>query len=398
MKVLIVSQYFWPENFRINDLSNELINRGYEVDVITGQPNYPEGKFYDGYSFRYSNQKYNNINIFRIPIIPRGNNYLMLSLNYISFAVLGSIYALFKKKKYDKIFAVNYSPITAVIPAIIIKIKHNTKLFLWVQDLWPESINVVTKINFFGVNYILNKIVKSIYFYSDKILVSNKGFSKSILKKGVKENKIEFMPNWAEDLFEKVNKIKIKKYQHLIPPGFVVMFAGNMGIAQDLENVLNAIELTNDKIKWVFLGKGRKLKWFSNKIKEKKLSSRVKILGVYSLDEMPNFFCHADLTLVSLTNDYIFSLTTPGKVQSYMASGKPIVTMLNGEGNSIIKDANCGFCANASDYKKLAVNIMNASNLSSQKLKEYGNNGRKYYETNFKKKIIIDKFCDLLSE
>ena len=111
---------------------------------------------------------------------------------------------------------------------------------------------------------------------------------------------------------------------------------------------------------------------------------------------MPNFFCHADLTLVSLTNDYIFSLTLPGKVQSYMASGKPIVTMLNGEGNAIIKNANCGFCANASDYKKLADNITNATNLSSQKLKEYGSNGRKYYETNFKKKIIIDKFCELL--
>jgi len=284
----------------------------------------------------------------------------------------------------------------AVIPAIIIKIKYKTKLFLWVQDLWPESIHAITKINFVGLNYILNMMVKLIYFFSDKILVSNNGFFKSILEKGVKKEKIEFMPNWSEKIFEEDQKINKKKYKHLIPSGFVVMFAGNMGKAQDLENILNAIELTNDKIKWVFLGEGRKLKWFSNEIKEKKLDLKVKILGAYPLEEMPHFYCHADLTLVSLTNDYIFSLTMPGKVQSYMASGKPIVTMLNGEGNRIIQSANCGFCANASDYKKLAVNITNASNLSSKKLNEYGKNGKKYYEINFKKEIIINKFCKLL--
>jgi len=397
MKILIITQYFWPENFRINDLAKELVNRGYKVDVLTGQPNYPDGKFYNGYSFKFSNEIFSGINIIRVPIIPRGTNYFTLSLNYLSYAVFASLYILFNKGKYQNIFSVNYSPVTSLIPAIIGKIKFKIKLFIWVQDLWPESVKAVTKKDYKIVNYLLNKLVKTIYYYSDKILISNKGFEKSITKKEVKKNKIKFMPNWAEDIFDNLDDIDSKKYKSLIPEGFTVMFAGNLGEAQDLPNILKAIDLTEDKINWVFLGSGRKLNWFKKKIDQKKLNHRVKLLGSYPLKEMPHFFYHADLSLVSLTDEYIFSLTMPGKVQSYMASSKPIVSMLNGEGNEIIKKAKCGFCAKSSDFKKLANNINFASNLDKVKLREYGKNSRKYYESNFKKNKIIDDFCKLLN-
>ena len=397
MKVLIVSQYFWPENFRINDLAIELVNRGYKVDVLTGQPNYPEGKFYVGYNFKFSKEIYSGINIIRVPIIPRGTNFFTLSLNYLSFALVASFYILFKKGKYQNIFSVNYSPITSVIPAIVAKLKFKIKLFVWVQDLWPESIKAVTKKDYKLIIYLLNKLVKIIYLFSDKILISNKGFEKSIRNKNIKKNKIQFMPNWAEDVFDNRNKIDLKKYKSLIPSNFTVMFAGNLGEAQDLPNILKAIDLTDNKINWVFLGSGRKFNWFKKKIEHKKLNHRVKLLGSYPLSEMPDFFCHADLCLVSLTDDYIFSLTMPGKVQSYMASSKPIVSMLNGEGNKIIKNANCGLCANSSDFKKLADNINFASNLDKVKLLEFGKNSRKYYESNFKKDKIIDEFCELLN-
>lgn len=396
MRILLVTQQFWPENFRINDLAIELVKRGYEVDVLTGQPNYPDGKFYGGYGFNFSNEKYCGINIIRIPIIPRGKNYFTLALNYISFALIGSFFLLMKNKKYDKIFAVNYSPITAIIPAIIFKIKNKIKLFIWVQDLWPESVKAATNFNFFGFYYILEKIVKTIYSYSDKIFISNNSFAESIVKKGVIKDKIEFMPNWAEDIFDQTQKVDYDRYKKLIPSGFTVMFAGNMGEAQDLENVLKAIECTGHEINWVFLGKGRKFEWFSSEIKKKRLSSRVKILGGYPLNEMPNFFCHADLMLVSLKDDYIFNLTMPGKVQSYMSFGKPIVAMLNGEGNIIIQKANCGYCANSSDYKNLSNNINMASKASSSELEEMGKSGMKYYKLNFNKNKIINKLCNNL--
>ena len=205
------------------------------------------------------------------------------------------------------------------------------------------------------------------------------------------------MPNWAEDIFDDKENIDLKKYKNLIPSGFTVMFAGNLGQAQDLPNILKAIELTEDKINWVFLGSGRKFNWFKNRIDKKKLNHRVRLLGSYPLSEMPHFFCHDHVTLVSLTDEYIFSLTMPGKVQSYMASSKPIATMLNGEGNKIIKDANCGFCANSADFKNLAKNLNFASNLDTKKLLELGKNSRRYYEANFKKKKIIDNFCKLLN-
>ena len=397
MKILIVTQYFWPENFRINDLAIELVNRGYMVDILTGQPNYPDGKFYDGYSFKFSKESYSGINIIRVPIIPRGANYLTLSLNYISYSLIASLYILFKKGKYQNIFSVNYSPITSVIPAIIAKIKFKKKLFVWVQDLWPESVKAVTKKDLKLLNCFLNKLVKIIYSFCDKILISNKGFQKSITKKNVVKNKIHFMPNWAEDIFDDKDNIDLKKYKNLIPSGFTVMFAGNLGQAQDLPNILKAIELTKNKINWVFLGSGRKFNWFKNEINKKKLNHRVRLLGSYPLREMPHFFCHAHVTLVSLTDEYIFSLTMPGKVQSYMASSKPIATMLNGEGNKIIKDANCGFCANSADFKNLAKNLNFASNLDTKKLLELGKNSRRYYEANFKKKKIIDNFCKLLN-
>ena len=151
MKILIVSQYFWPENFRINDLAKELNKKGYNIDILTGQPNYPNGEFYKGYNFSFSTEKKFNLNIMRVPIIPRGKNYITLFLNYVSFAFIASFFVLFKKKKYDRILAINYSPITSVIPAIIAKKKNKAKLFLWVQDLWPESFNAVVKKDFFGL-------------------------------------------------------------------------------------------------------------------------------------------------------------------------------------------------------------------------------------------------------
>lgn len=400
MKILVVSQYFWPESFRINDLALDLVKRGYDITVLTGNPNYPQGKFYKSYGFRYSSEIYNGIKIYRVPITPRGNSGFKLALNYLSFVISGSIFFIYHKKKYDSIFTVNYSPITAAIPAIIYKKIKNKKLFLWVQDLWPESVRAASNVKSTIIDNILLKIVKYIYRNSDKILVSNEGFCESIISKGVNKTKLSYLPNWAEDIFEDEASIDEAKYKNLLPKGFIVMFAGNIGEAQDFESIINAVELTKhiNNIKWVIVGDGRKKDWLQNEIFKRNLNSTIFLIGRYPVEEMSSFFIHADLTLVTLKDEHIFSLTVPGKIQSYIAFGKPILTMLNGAGNKVVEDANCGFVANASDFSALAKNIIKAYSLPKEELLEMGMNGKMYYNKHFKKSISIDHLCELFEQ
>jgi glycosyltransferase involved in cell wall biosynthesis len=400
MKILIVSQYFWPEEFRVNDLAFDLIERGNDVTVLTGNPNYPKGKFYNGYGFKYLKESYKGVKIYRVPIIPRGNNNITLILNYLSFVLTGSFFAAFHKTKYDKIFAVNFSPITAVFPAIIYKMLHKIPLYLWVQDLWPESVRAASTIKIEFIDKLLLVMVKYIYRKCDKILVSNFGFIESIESKDIEGAKISFMPNWAEDLFEDVNYIFADKYKSILPDGFIVMFAGNVGEAQDFESIIEAASLTNhiESIKWIIIGDGRKRKWLQNEIIKRKLSSTVLSLGRFPVEEMPSFFTHANIMLVTLKNEYIFSLTVPAKVQSYTAFGQPIVTMLSGAGNIVVNEANCGYTAESSDYKTLAENVIKASLMQKSDLEQLGNNGQKYYKEHFAKKKVIDNFINILSE
>ena len=396
MKLLIVSQYFWPEEFRINDLALDLVKRGHDVSVITGNPNYPKGKFIKGYGFKYSNETYQGIKIHRVPIFARGNSSFMLILNYVSFIFFGSIFAYFHKEKYDKVFAVNYSPITAVIPAIVFSKKNKIKLSIWVQDLWPESIVAASNIQSKYVQKWLSTLVQYIYKKSDIIFIANYGFKKSVIEKGVSSNKIKFMPNWAEDIFESSKELKVKRKEFNVPEGFVVMFAGNLGEAQNFEAIIKSAELTKDNhsIQWVFVGDGRKSNWIKKRIKDKKLTKTVTLLGRFPTESMPAFFKLADIMLVSLKDEYIFSLTVPGKIQSYMASSKPILTMLNGDGSSIINESKSGFVANAGDYKRLSENVQKCFSLSSIKLDELGQNAFNYYKINYSKDKIIDFFIN----
>jgi glycosyltransferase involved in cell wall biosynthesis len=398
MKILIISQYFWPEEFRVNDLAIDLLERGHKVSVITGNPNYPKGKFVKGYGFKYSTELYNGIKIYRVPILPRGNNSIMLFINYLSFVIFGSVFAFFHKKKYDKVFAVNYSPITAVIPAIMYCWKNKMELSIWVQDLWPESVIAASNIKSKSIQMILTKLVKFIYAKSDKIFVSNFGFIKSIKEKGINEEKIYFMPNWAEDIFESAKNEKVERSKLNLPNGFIVMFAGNIGEAQDFESIVKSIELTksNSNIKWVFIGDGRKSIWLKEQIEVRSLGDNVSLLGRFPTEAMPSFFEQADAMLVSLKDEFIFSLTVPGKVQSYMAARKPILTMLNGAGSEIVKEADCGFIAHAGDYMRLAENIKKISLLSGKDMSDFGNNAYDYYISNFSKKNIINNFLKTL--
>mgnify|MGYP001235713004 CR=1 FL=1 len=395
MHILIVSQYFHPELFRINDFAEEFQNRGHKITVLTGIPNYPEGYYYDGYGiFKNNREIYKGIEIFRSPLIPRGSgSTVRLALNYISF-IVGSIFTSFflLKKKYDIIFVFEPSPITVCLPAIFIKKIKNIPICFWVLDLWPESVVSAGNLKTDFIPKLINPIVKFIYKHSDKILVPSKGFINSITEKGVNKSKIVFFPQWAESIFK---PIKYEKYLlGSIPKNsFKVMFAGNIGESQDFPSIIEAAKLlkNNENIQWVIIGSGRKEKWLKSKINEYNLEKKFHLIGKYPLEMMPAFYSHADCLLFSLKKDYIFSITIPAKVQTYLACAKPILAMIDGESARVINDAKAGLSCPSESPKLLARNIEVLSSLDKNELNRLGQNALIHYKKEFERSMLMDR-------
>lgn len=394
MNILLVSQYFWPETFRINDLAEELLRRGNKVTVLTGKPNYPQGYIYEGYNFwGCRKENYEGIEVIRVPLLPRGKGSgTRLALNYISFVFFSCLYILCHRQKFDVSLTFAISPITQVYAALLHKRILGSRAFLWVQDLWPESVIAAGKVNSGFLYWVLTRMVKNIYSTVDGICIQSKAFEQSILAKGNYKHKISYIPNWAEDLFLDHSVVNMERFQSLFPPGFIVMFAGNIGESQDFESILQAAVYLKKRsdIKWLIVGDGRKKKYVEKQVRELGLCDSVFLLGRYSLKDMPDLFAHADVMLVSLKEQDIFSLTIPSKIQSYMAFGKPVVSMINGIGNEIIKEAQCGCTATSGDFKTLAENIVSMSRMDKNILIEMGNRGYEYYQKHFSKKHITD--------
>ncbi|MGM1056991.1 MAG: glycosyltransferase family 4 protein [Bacteroidota bacterium] len=395
MKILIVSQYFWPENFKINDLCSELVKLGHDVTVITGKPNYPKGKFFQGYGF-FSPLKddFNGVEVFRLPVIPRGNGSgLMLSLNYLSFVFFGCLFSLFHKKKYDFSFTFGVSPITSALPAVIHRIFYKTKMVLWVQDLWPESVEVTIKLKSIILKKALISLVKFIYKQSDKIFISSQSMEKSILEKLESDEmkKISYLPNWAEDIYLE-NNIKKNKYSSLMPKGFKIMFAGNIGWAQDFPSIVKAAQLLkkNGDIKFIILGDGSEKDYLLKQIKEFDLGETIYYLGSYPLEEMANFYFHADMMLLTLRDELIYSYTVPSKLQGYLAAKKPVAAMVNGETAEIIKKSKCGVVVDAGDTSAFVKELLKSSKMPASLIYKMEQNGFEYYKKTFTKEIVIN--------
>ena len=398
MKILIVSQYFWPENFRINDLAVGLTDEGHDVSVITGIPNYPIGGFFKGYSLLGPKfEFYKKIKVYRSILFPRGGGgKARLFLNYFSFAFFASIRILFlSKKEYDIIFVHEPSPITVGIPALVLKKIKKIPLVFWVMDLWPESIYVGSNLQSKTIERLILPIVKLIYKESDKILVTSRAFISSIVEKNVDPKKISYFPQYAESIFHQKNKV-FQKYSELFPKGFNIVFAGNIGEAQDFESIIEAAELSKGKeINWIIIGSGRNENWVKNKIKEKQLESTVYLLGYYPLESMPHMYSNANALLITLKKSKILSLTAPGKIQSYLAFGKPILSMMDGEGSRIIIDSGAGLAAPSKDSKTLLKNVFKMKAMNEDELRSMGHNGQKYYEINFERKLLIKKLTNI---
>jgi glycosyltransferase involved in cell wall biosynthesis len=400
MKILIVTQYFWPENFKINDIAIGLMNKGHKVEVLTCKPNYPSGKFINGYTFfNKKTEFWNDIKINRSSVIPRGSGKgLRLFLNYISFSIFGSIRVLFIRSKFDKIIVFEPSPITVGIPAIIAKYKFNAPIYFWVQDLWPASLSAGGGIKNKYVIKAFDWLTRFIYKHSDKILVQSKAFIPYILNQKVDFKKILFYPNTTENFY--TYQQPNKELLPTLPKGFKIMFAGNIGEAQSFDTILIAAKMLKDEnieVHWLILGEGRMKNYVKNKIIEFGLENNFLLLGPFPSYKMPDYFSCADLLLVSLKKELIFSLTIPSKIQSYMACKKPILASLDGEGSKIIDEANAGFTSNAEDYIGLKESVKKALSLSSDELYQLGINARNYYEKEFERDALINKLELIIS-
>jgi len=392
MKLLVVCQYFYPEQFKISDICFELVKLGHDVTVLTGLPNYPSGvipKDYRWFKRRY--EDINGVQVIRSCLVARGQGKLRLALNYLSFAICASVKALFLNKDFDLTLVWQLSPITMALPGLLLKKLTGKQVLLYCQDLWPESI-VAVGVNKEGTIYkILLSFSKYVYHRVDKILISSKMFEEYFVNVIGINFGISYLPVYAENLFENIKPIKNKS-------GIInLVFAGNIGETQSVTTIIKAAnELKDlDKIKWHIVGDG------SDRINCEELAtkyglSNVLFYGQRPIEEMPDFYSMADAFLVTLKANKVISYTLPNKVQSYMAAGKPIIGAIDGETRVVIDEASCGYCCKAEDYIALA-ELVKGFALNNEEHNTMGENARKYYQEHFDKKIFLKSLIEFLT-
>jgi colanic acid biosynthesis glycosyl transferase WcaI len=401
MKILVVSQYFWPENFRINDLCTGLVEKGHSVTVLTGVPNYPGGAVFKEYQDNPRGfDSLAGVEIVRSPIITRGSNSrVLLALNYLSYFVSASTWGMVKLRKhdFDIVFVCQLSPVTIAIPAIAYKYLFKKPIVMWVLDLWPESLQATGLTNSRLILGAIDKLVRFIYWKCDIVLGQSKVMVHEIQSKVKLKEKVSYFPSWAEDVFiSGQSAAKVSEIQDF--DGFKLLFAGNVGESQDFPKVLDAMDYVrriNPNVALFIVGDGRAMPYVKSRIREAGLEDNVKLLGRFPIEQMPGFYNSADALLVSLRDEHIFSMTIPGKVQSYLAAGKPLLGMLNGEGASVINESGAGFAAPASDYQALAEHILFLANLPVDKREEMGRKSIEYGRKNYDRNSLIDRLVEL---
>jgi colanic acid biosynthesis glycosyl transferase WcaI len=394
MRILVVSQQFWPENFRINDLTAELVKRGHEVTVLTGVPNYPEGKVFEQYRMtpeRYA--QYEGVKIVRVPIIVRGTRKFSLMLNYVSYALSASLLGPYKLRhqKFDVIFTYEPSPVTVGIPAAVLRRIKRAPMAFWVLDLWPETLSAVGAVRSPMILKMVGLLVKAIYKNCDLILAQSKSFVSQIRRYAGADSRVEYFPSWSEVEFE-AGEVLAATEVKVVPKTFNVMFAGNIGVAQDFPSILTAVQNLKQQshIKWHIVGDGRMGQWVNSFVQEHGLQENIALYGRYPLERMPSFFKHADALLVSLKDDPIFAMTIPGKLQTYLSAGIPVIAMLNGEGADLIKSSGAGLTCAAGDADGLTRAILHMAEMPETARRAMGERGKEVMAREFDRTRLIN--------
>ncbi|MBV7545349.1 glycosyltransferase family 4 protein [Pseudomonas sp. PDM26] len=401
LRILLVTQYFWPENMRINDLARDFTEKGHSVTVLTGLPNYPEGEVFD--EFQAAPERFNeyfDARIVRVPMLPRGKRSINLALNYLSFFTSASVVGAYKLRgeQFDAIFVYAVSPIMAAIPALVIGRLKKAPVFVWVLDLWPETLRAVGVLKKPVLLSMVGKMVSWIYNRTDYLLLQSHGFFENVQKyctKDISPQRLVYFPSWAEDDFS-TDENRASTLLARDDTVFTVLFAGNLGEAQDLPAVLDAAEALVGKVsvRWVIVGDGRMSDWLSQQVQSRGLDN-VLLLGRHPLDEMPALFACADALLVSLKTNDVFEKTIPGKVQAYLASGRPLLGMINGEAARVISDSGAGLTCSSGDSKGLAEITLALAQSDASQLRAMGEFGRQYYLSNYSKSRLLSLLEDL---
>ena len=409
-RILVICQYFYPEQFRINDICSEWVKRGHDVTVLTGIPNYPQGRFYEGYGlFKKRKEIWNGVKIIRIPLIPRGHTPIGMVLNYFSFPISGFFWNIFTNTRADHVFMFETSPMTQCKIGVRYAKKHKVPLYLYVQDLWPENVEIVTGIKSRLVIGPIDRMVDKIYAACDEIFVTSPSFVKAVTgrKKPVPENKVHYWPQYAEEFYRVVdkktassnilNKLKLdkKSTEDLLDDNtFKIAFTGNIGYAQGLQILPKAAKLLKEEknIKFVIVGDGRYKSKLLEEIHQSGVEDKFIMIDRQPPEMIPDILALCDAAYISFMDTELFTWTIPAKLQSYMACGMPIIASASGETKRIIEEADCGRCVPIGDAKALAETIKEIANTGQNDRNQYGSNSRKYFEEHFTKKKLMDEF------
>lgn len=401
MRILVLSQYFWPENFIINDVALTLHEQGHDIVVASGKPNYPDGNLFEGYRLWGTQREYykGKVEVLRVPLWPRGEGGARnLALNYGSFVLSGLLFLpwMLRKREFDAILVFAPSPIVQAIPAIALKWLKKAKLALWVQDLWPESLSATGFVKNPHLLRMVGWMVRAIYRRCDTLLVQSRAFVEPVARYAARD-KIEYYPNSLDVRPpERVAPIPLELIE-VLDKYFCVVFAGNLGTAQACDTLVKAAVLLRDEaqIRLVLVGSGSRLTWLKSQQQELGLDNMV-LPGRFPMEAMPQIFERASALLVSLNDEPAFAQTIPSKIQAYLAAGRPIVACLNGEGARVINEAGAGLTSPAEQVLPLVANIRCMTALGEAERAAMGRSGKSYFDANFEMGAQVSRLVDLL--
>lgn len=400
--ILVIAQYFYPEQFRINDICNEWINKGYKVTVITGIPNYPQGKYYKGYGlFKNRKENYNGIDIIRIPLIPRGKNAIMLSLNYLSFVISGFAWNIFTKIKADYVFIYEVSPMTQALVGVWYAKKNKIPCYVYVTDLWPENVEFIAGLKNKTILNSIGKMVDYIYKNCNKIFTSSENFVEAISNRNVSKNKIEFWPQYAEDFYIPLDKKDVIVKEIPQDGKFNIIFAGNIGASQGLGILPKTAKILKEykvNVRFNIVGDGRYKSTLIDKVKELELEEMFNFVSKQPAKRIPEFMAICDAALICLSKSKVFSITIPAKTQSCLACGIPIIVSADGEIQKVIKKSKAGICSDAGDSEMLAKNIMELISKPKIELVEMRKNAYEYNNLNFNKEKLLKRMDEFFGK
>lgn len=398
MRILVVSQSFYPDNFKINDVIKDLSDAGHQVHVLTGLGDYSTGKIPSRYRwFKNRTEQYNGATIKRVRTISRRTGPIFRALNYLSFAFFGCIWGFFTKTKFDVVYIYQPSPVTMVFPGRTVARKQNIPLVIYCLDIWPESVKAMHIQEGNVVYRMITRLSQWAYQSADEILVSSFSFMDYLNEVDeIPMEKMKYLPQHAEDVVMGQRTVPEMIIEQCDKVNFV--FTGNIGMVQDVETIVLATKQLPKELPYKIhiVGDGSNLATCKSLADEYAVNDKIHFYGRQPAEMMQDFYEIADACLLTLKNENKIGLTIPAKLQGYMAAGKPIVAAINGDSQTIIADADCGMCVSSSDADALAKAIQAFIELPKEIRESYGANSRSYYEKHFTKETFIESTLEVL--